>query len=175
MNTMSIINDLKIFLEKYVANDIELKCSDDDNAYNFSLVHPSVFIGWIPPKGFLPEVIESAIPCIMVGLDNGTDDSRESSFKIKLSMATWSPGEYQKENQEEKLIPSFNGYVDLINLLDKTKAVLLKNLIISEKYIIDGDVSYGMYNEQPYPYWYGYMTFSIKAKAYPNTEINKLL
>ncbi len=127
MNTVKVLNDLKGFLEEHVAKHIELKYPDDDNAYSYKLIHPSVFVGWLPPKGYLPQGLESTIPCMVVGMDNGSDDTTESGLRIKLSMATYSPGEYGKE--EQSLKPSFNGYVDLVNLFDATKAALLKHLI----------------------------------------------
>jgi hypothetical protein len=40
---------------------------------------------------------------------------------------------------------------------------------------LQGPVKWGMYEEQPYPYWYGHMRFTVSTKAYPKKNIEKLL
>ncbi|MTI49702.1 MAG: hypothetical protein FH761_17870 [Firmicutes bacterium] len=174
MNTVNVLKDLKDFLSENVANEIKLKSPDDNNVNSYALVNPAVFIGWLPPKGYLPSMFESSIPCIVVGMDNGADNTKKSTIDLKISFATFSPGEYE-EKEGQAFTPSFNGYIDLVNLIDKTKAALSKNRILASKYTLEDDIRFGMYEEQPYPYWYGFMTFSVKGSSYPITDIEKQL
>lgn len=171
MHTVKALNTLKSFLEEQVSPKIKLQKASDDNVLAYELVHPSVHIGWLPLQGYIPEELGS-IPCLIVGMENGANNSEESDFNIKISFAVWSPGEHTNEGQ---YTPSFNGYVDLLNLIDLTKAQLSKQSILDKYLKISDEIKWSMYQEQPYPYWYGYMTFSIQGKSYPNVQIEKLL
>ncbi|WP_069997755.1 hypothetical protein [Cellulosilyticum sp. I15G10I2] len=176
MSSAGILDLLKEYLEENVANKIKLQLADDNNIANYKLVNPNVFVGWIPPKGYLPTDVEQHIPCIVVGLDDGSDNSDYTTFSIRLSFAIFSPGDHTpNESGNIKYIPSFNGYRDLLNFIDLTKAALISDTIIKSKMKLQDNVKWKMYEEQPYPYWYGYMTFEVSTKAYPKKEIEKLL
>lgn len=176
MSTASVLDILKEYLDEKVASKIKLQKQSDNNIHHYELVHPSVFVGWIPPKGYFPDTIETNIPCIIVGLDNGEDASDSSDFNIRLSFAVFSPGEHIPNEQENVIYtPSFKGYRDLLNFIDLTKATLISDTLIKSKMKLQPGIRWGMYEDQPYPYWYGYMTFSVSTKAYPKTNIQKLL
>lgn len=172
MHTVATLDILKHFLEKQVSQNIKLQKASNDNVLDYTLVKPNVFMGWVPPEGYLPNELESSIPCLVVGLDTGVDTQEESAFNIKISFAVYSPGEHKLDGG---YTPNFNGYIDLLNLIDLTKAKLSRAHVIGEKLIISDEIKWGMYQEQPYPYWYGYMTFSVQGSAYPRAEVEKLL
>ena len=171
MNSVYVLNEIKSFLEENVSKQIKLQKASDNDIFAYELVSPSVFTGWLPPNGMLPDNIGD-VPCLIVGMDGGSDDGSINEFKIKISFAVYSPGEHKEQGE---YTPNFNGYVDLLNLIDLTKSQLVKEKIINNTLCIGEEISWDMYQDQPYPYWYGYMTFGISGKAYPKVNIEKLL
>lgn len=174
MSTVSILSALQKFCEEKVITNIKLQ-KHDDNVNNYELVNPAVHIGWIPPKGFLPAEMETAIPCLIVGLDEASDDSKDAEYKIRISAVVYSPGLHKPEGADKVTYsPDFQGYRDLLNLIDRTVAELKKNRIVKNYGTIQDPIKWGMYiNEQPYPYWYGWITFTVRKKSYPAAEIAK--
>lgn len=185
MSTITVLEVLKEFLLEKVTPSIKLQKSNDENVRGYELVNPQVHIGWIPPKGFLPEAMESTIPCLVVGMDDGIEDSQSSNINVRISVGVFSPGLHEPaennetheptENEESKYTPDFQGYIDLMNLIDRTKAELIKTQIIKNAFSLQEQVKWGMYQDQPYPYWYGWISFSISKQSYSRSEILKNL
>lgn len=177
MSTVTVLNKIKEFLEEKVTPSIELQKSNDSNIDSYELMHPNVFVGWVPPNGFLPPGMERAIPCLVVGMDDATDDSTTDEIAIRITGAVYSPGLHKPkiEGEGNEFIPDMQGYVDLLNLLDRTVAELAKNKIIKNTATLQDPIKRGMYLEQPYPYWYSWITFTVSKAAYPRSEILKNL
>ncbi|EGW39164.1 hypothetical protein [Desulfosporosinus sp. OT] len=173
MSTMAILEAVQAFLHEKVTPTIKLQEPNDKNVHEYSLVNPQVHIGWIPPKGYLPEGMESAIPCLIVGLDDGTKGSQDNSFNLRISAAVYSPGLHAPdESGAVAYTPDFEGYRDLLNLIDRTVAKLGENPIINGKGTVEGPIKWGVYQqEQPYPYWYGWITLTIERPSLQATEI----
>lgn len=174
MTTVSILNEIKEFLQEKVATKIRLQKADN-NINNYELINPNVFVGWIPPEGYLNDGMEAAIPCMIIGTDEGNDDNVESELKIRISFVVYSPGEHIINNGKNMYTPSFKGYEDLLNLIDLSKAEIIKNTIINNTVTVNSECKWGMYQEQPYPYWYGWLSFSVRTQPYPKSEIEKML
>lgn len=177
MTTVKILDKLKDFLSVNVCADMKLKKPSDKDIDNFELVAPAVHIGWIPPKGFLPAELETDIPCLVVGFDEDEDDGQEDDVKIRISAAVYSPGKHiPNATGAVECTPDFEGYIDLLNLLDRTKAEIAKAQIING-IPIKYPIKRGMYQEtQPYPYWYGWISFSVKNQSYePALIVEKYL
>lgn len=174
MSTISILESLKNFCKEKVTKNIKLQ-KPDNNVNNYELVNPAVHIGWIPPKGFLPEELDVAIPCLIVGLDEASDDSMDATYNIRISAVVYSPGLHQPDKTGKIIYqPDFQGYRDLVNLIDKTIAQLKKHRTVCEYASIQDPIKWGMYSqEQPYPFWYGWITFTVRKAAYPAAEIAK--
>ena len=173
MSTISILESIKTFLLEKVSPEIKLQQANDKNIQDYELVNPHVFVGWIPPNGYLPEGMETAIPCLIVGLDEAEDNSDEEEYKIRISAVVFSPGYHEPTGAGIKYTPDFQGYHDLLNLIDRTTAELRKNRIISGKASMKDPIKWGMYQEQPYPYWYGWITFTAGYQSYPASELAK--
>lgn len=173
MTTVTILERIMTFLEQNVCKNIKLQKPSDNNIDDYTLVNPAVHIGWIPPKGFLPQELEYAIPCLVVGLDEGTDDGQDCSIPIRISAVVYSPGLHvAKEDGSMDFTPDFQGYIDLLNLMDRTIAEIAKHQILNGV-AIEYPIKWGMYQEeQPYPYWYGWITFSAKKQSYPRALVN---
>ncbi len=172
MATVSVLNAIKDFIADKVSPGIRLQMSNDNNVDEYQLLNPNVFVGWIPPKGYLPEGMESAIPCLIVGLDSGAEDTEDGQYDIRIPVAVYSPGLHASdESGEVDYTPDLQGYIDLLNIIDRTVAALSKNLIITDAGTIQKPIKWGMYDEQPYPYWYGWITFTLVTRGYPESEI----
>jgi hypothetical protein len=170
MTDNTILEKLQKFLAENIAPKIKLQKPNDDNVNDYILIHPAVHIGWIPPK--LPEVLPAEytpdIPCLIVGIDDGEDDGQSASLNIRISFATYSQGIYKEQG---KCIPSFEGYKDLLNLITLTRIELTKAAVIEEVTSVERPFKWGIYQDQPYPYWYGWLTFSVTCELleYVNT------
>lgn len=177
MSTVKILNTIREFLQEKVTPNIMLRLPNDKDVTEYSLVNPNVFIGWIPPKEYLPVNINYPIPCIVVGFDDGEDDNIDSIYRIRLTVVVYSqlfsPNQFNTKAQN--IYTNFEGYVELLNLIDLTKAELKKKTIINNYMIIDSSLKWGMYAEQPLPYWYGYLTFNVKNNAYPTLNLESKL
>ncbi len=171
------LNILKEFLESNVVNTIKLQKPSDDNVEVYELVNPVVHVGWIPPKGYLPENMETNIPCLIVGFDDGSNETNNTDINIRISAAVYSPGEHIHDEETVTFNPSFKGYIDLMNLIDRTVAELMRNPIIKDRISVIKPIKWGMYEEQPYPYWYGWIRFGISMAPQMITQssIQKLL
>ncbi|MGE5631710.1 MAG: hypothetical protein ACM3TR_11510 [Caulobacteraceae bacterium] len=175
MSAETDLNTIKEFLEETVKPQIKLQKASDNNVKDYSLMQPNVFVGWVPPKGYLPAGMESIIPCLIVGLDEASDDGESDDLNLRITAAVYSPGEHKPVGDNVEFTPDFQGYKDLLNLLERTKAEFLKNSIIKNALKVQKPVKRGMYEEQPYPYWYGWVKVTVSKSAYPQTDVAKLL
>lgn len=175
MSTVSILEALQVFLTEKVAPAIQLQAGDDGSVQRYKLVHPAVHIGWLPPKGYLPVGMEAAIPCLVVGMDEGSDDRSDSELNIRISAVTFSPGLHIPAGEGVDFTPDFTGYHDLLNLIDRTVAELAKHQVVGNMVSIRDPIKWGIYEEFPYPYWYGWITCTVRRKPYPRVEAEKLL
>jgi hypothetical protein len=168
----TILEALESFCLKYVAPKINLQAPNDDNVKDYHLMHPNVFIGWIPPPNQLedvplqlPDGVKRAIPAVVIGMDDGDDDGSDAGLNIRLTFITYSPGHYPEEG---RVIPNFKGYTDLLNFM------FIARQQLSTHYLVEGGKTaaqkpfrWGMYQQQPIPYWVGYLTFRATAAILP--------
>lgn len=159
MTDNTILEALKKRLKEQVASQIELQKppTEEESTVEYVNVNPYVCTGYLPPKNFLPEGYD--VPCIIVGLDEGVDDGNDASLQIKLTFATYGAGQYAGG----ELIPDMEGYKDLLSLMTLTRQNICTNPLIENLVTIQKPIRWGMYSEQPWPYWYGYMTFSVNS------------
>jgi len=177
MSTIKILEAYEHFFKEKVTPTIKLQKPSDDNVEDYELVNPQVHVGWVPPKGYLPAGMESAMPCLIVGMDDASDDGQSAEVNIRISVAVYSPG-IHAPNSDESLnyTPDFKGYNDLLNLIDRTVDELLRNRIIYGVSTAELPIKWGMYQDQPYPYWYGYITFTASKNSSQFTKgIKELL
>jgi len=173
MTTVEVLERIKEFLQTNVCNRIKLQKPNDKNVDSYELVNPIAHIGWIPQKGFLPNKLDYTIPCLVVGMDEANDDGQDCSIPIRISAVVYSPGLHVKKDDGSIVYtPDFQGYIDLLNLIDRTRAEIAKNHILNGV-SIEYPIRWGMYQEeQPYPYWYGWIVFSVRIQAYPKAKVN---
>ena len=174
MSDLVVLEALKSFLEEEVASQIKFKKANDENVMNYELVNPSVYIGWVPPNGNLSKEIDLSVPCILVGHDEGEDDGKDATLDIRLSFILFNPGFKGNDNN---LTPDYEGYKDLLTLVHRVKRAFQTQKIIKETTTIRNPIKWGMYLEQPYPYWHGWLTFKVQMQVerHSTEEINKYL
>lgn len=171
MSTIAVLEALQAFLQDKVTPTIELQKPSNNNVKDYTLVNPSVHIGWLPPNGYLPDGMESAIPCLVVGLDDASEDAQGKDLNIRISAAVYSPGLHAPDASGVIIYtPDFQGYRDLLNLMDRTLAKLTENRVVNGV-TIQETIKWGMYLEQPHPYWYGWIAFTVSKPAIPPAEI----
>lgn len=149
----TVLQELKDFIAVKVADNIKLEKATDNANDPKEYVHPIVVIGYLPPKNFLPEGYD--IPAIIIGTDQGEQDDDDAFLSIRITFAVYSMGENVHEGT---VVPDMQGYIDLNHLISQTR-IALSTAAALEKTEIRKPIKWGMYQEQPWPYWYGWMTF----------------
>jgi hypothetical protein len=163
-----ILEVIQKFLIEHVASKVTLQAPADDNIDKYELMHPNVFIGWIPPPNQLNDIpqqlmdgAKKAFPALIVGFDDGEDDGNDAGLNIRISFGVYNPGLY---NNDHTFLPNMKGYQDLVNLMFLTRQELSSNPIIEGKTEANKPFKWGFYQgEMPVPYWWGWLTFRATA------------
>jgi hypothetical protein len=113
-------------------------------------VRPQVYIGWTPPKNLNPDDYD--IPGIIIGIPEGSEEDDSSILNVTFTFATYSPGA-----DTTKL--DMQGYKELLYLQNFVRYKLLSKRIINSKTTVQKPLTWGVPEEQPYPYWVGWMKF----------------
>lgn len=180
MSTVTVLEEIQAFLKENVCNSIKLKKPDDDNVDKFELINPNVFIMEFPSKNFLPKNVESIVPCIMVNFEDGNDDGDTADVNIRLMLIIYNPGLHAANSDGDIVVtPDGNGWIDLLNFIDKAKNEILKKQFLNGV-AIKYPLKWGTYQKEEQapesrPYFYGWITFSVKQQSYSKSEIDKLL
>lgn len=175
MTDSRILEAIKKFLIDNVASKIRLEKPPADGRVDgeYELVNPAVYVGWIPPKNYLDEYGYD-IPSLLVMEDGGEDNTDEAFLNIRVGIATYDPGQ---TGQDGRTIPNVKGYKDLLNLITRIRLELSKTAVIGEVTSIQKPIKWGLYEEQKYPYWHGWITFQASAVPinYQDQGFNKFL
>lgn len=167
-----ILESLESFCKEHVSPKIKLMVPNDDDIEKYQLMHPNVFVGWIPPPNQLedvplqlPDGVKKALPAMVIGMDEGEDDGSDAGINIRITFVVYNPGLYPKEGE---MLPNFQGYKDLLNL------IFICRQQFSSQYLVDGGKTsaqkpfrWGMYLQQPVGYWVGWLTFRATAAILP--------
>lgn len=179
IQTESMLESLKKEMEQLLARDgRKYQCPLPDNkADRYELVLPSVYIGLIPPGCTLTPGAGPRIPCLVAGMLEDDSTSEATIIQLQITAVVYDPGiqEYDESGKFLKLQANFDGFLTLINLLDCVKAEILRNDGITGRYTLEGAVKLRTYEEQPWPYWYGYLQFSVSGEPYPQTKYAQAL
>lgn len=171
----TILESIELFALEHVSPKIKLMVPNDDDISVYKLMHPNVFIGWIPPPNQLedvplqlPDGLKSAFPAIVIGMDDGDDDGNDSGINVRVSFIVYNPGLYPESGV---IIPNFKGYRDLLNLIFIFRQQLSANYLINDgKTAAQKPYRWGMYLQQPAGYWVGWLTFRATALSLPYLE-----
>lgn len=168
----TVLEAIKSFCEQHVSPRIKLLAPNDDDVREYRLMHPNVFIGWLPPPNQLDDVplqfqdgFKSAIPAMVIGMDEGEDDGNDAGIDIRITFVVYNPGLYPEPG---KLVPDFKGYRDLLNLIFICRQELATHFIVDGgKTAAQRPFRWGMYQRQPVGYWVGWLTFRATAAILP--------
>jgi len=161
MTGLDALKALKSFLQVNIADKALLQREDTMPA---EYVHPYVEIMYLPHKNFSPRDFQ--VPLILIGLDNAVDDAQDNMLNLRLTFSTYGGGFYKDEDGNNTTIPDAQGYIDLINIIEKTKLELATAGIIDGQGTIIKPFIWGTYDaEMAYPYFYGYLAFGVNIPA----------
>lgn len=152
MTENEVLNALVTFI-KSVTSDLRFVKGGDKK--ELELVPPAVYEGWVPPKNYLTEYGYD-IPCVVVGMDEGEDDGQSAKLGIRLTFGVYSPGTVNAEGQ---IIPDAKGYIELLHLMTRVRVSLLSQTFINDKCEVEKPIKWGLFEEQLWPYWHGWMMF----------------
>lgn len=157
MTAVESLQALKKFVEEKVASKILLQKESEAMAEP-EYVHPYVALLTLPHKNFTP--VNFQVPYILIGLASGSDGANEHPLNIQMQFATYGGNILFKETAN---LPDSSGFIDLLNLIEKTKEELVQATVINGCGVVNKPIMYGIYNEEiTYPYSYGYMTFDMQ-------------
>lgn len=170
MTDNRVLGAIKEFLQEKISPEFKLKKPSEDNIINdnYELVNPAVYIGWVPPKNYLNEYGYD-VPSLLVMEDGGEDSGQDADIDIRIGIATYDPG--------SSTIPDFKGYKDLLNIIQRIRIEIVKSAVIAGITTVEKPIKWGMYEEQQYPYWHGWISFKVRTVPlnYENSEIEKYL
>ena len=167
MTTVDALKGLKNFLEKEVASSIKLQKEDSVPP---EYVNPYVAIIALPHKNFVPTNFQ--VPNICIGLNEGGEDYDEHTISVRLQFATYG-GDTEFGNE---MLPDETGYLDLLNVIERTKQKLTQVAVIPEAGLVEKSFKYGIYNEElTYPYWYGYLEIKMQLPVDNRQMIEEFL
>lgn len=152
MTVLDFLKELKSYIESSVCANLKFQAEN-----SMEYVNPKCYIAQVPNPNFTEDGF--AIPCVTVGIETGDDDATEHTAKIRLMFATYGGGYYLDDMENKTDIPDNNGYIDLLNFIELTKQELLKNATINGAGTIKKPFNYGVLEDMPFPYWYGYLRF----------------
>lgn len=157
MTAVEALKGLQKFVDKEVASSIKLRkegLTTEEPEY----VNPYVALISLPHKNFMP--VNFQVPHILIGLTTGNEAANNHSLSVRMQFATFGGEAHFKETAN---IPDSSGYIDLLNLIERTKEKLVNAAVIEDVGLIEKSITYGIYDEQlTYPYWYGYMTLDVQ-------------
>jgi hypothetical protein len=180
IDDIDVIRKLKSFIEEFVVSEydpangkIGLEKPRPDNKVDLShdLVKPAVFEGWLPPQGYMDDSGIYFIPGIVIMSDGGIDKDDGAFVNIRIVFATYDMGVTTLQAGIYSTSKDSKGYYDLINLITCTRMKLADFNLTSGRISTNRDFDWNMYEEQKYPYWHGWMTFTCpiaSVKQYSN-------
>lgn len=175
MTTVEILDTIQKWLTETVCKNMNLKVPDDNNVEKFELANPNAYSAYMPIKKSLPQGIKSAIPGIVVTFEEGTNDNEGFVLPIRLIHCVYSPGLHKPDT----FLPNNDGWRDLLNFMDKTRAAILRSQNIDGISVVL-PLKTGFYNPEEQipeldPYYFGWIMFDVKTPSYPKAGLQEYL
>ncbi|QWU15680.1 hypothetical protein SAMN04487895_12725 [Paenibacillus sophorae] len=126
MTLVMLMVALKQFLETKLADD--------------ATTVPTVHLGFLPTKT-ADNRDDPVYPMIIIRPVEGQGDDKGANAQVKLLFGT------QSEDDA--------GFIDLLNLMERVRILLLRQRIIDNKFQIDPNWKWKFYEQQPLPEWVG--------------------
>lgn len=124
MTPVMLMMAIKDFLKKELADD--------------AATIPAVHLGALPSKT-AENRNDPVFPLIIVRPMEGDGDDKESRAQVKLLFGT------QSEDD--------SGFIDVLNLMERVRILLMKQRIIEKKFRIESNWKWQFLEDQPEPQW----------------------
>ncbi|MCI1965883.1 MAG: hypothetical protein LKJ17_07105 [Oscillospiraceae bacterium] len=172
--TASLLKLIQKWLENHITADrLQLKQPRKDNAIgSYVLSPPAVHVGLVPPNGIIDPTAGLRIPCLVIGAAESDSDGDETRIALQVTGIVYDPG---TQDGTASLNPNFDGYLTLMNLLDRVRQWVTREDGVADLFQLAGGVKLTPYEEQPWPYWYGFLTFTVTGEPYPVTKYADVL
>lgn len=169
MTLLDALKAMQQFLKENVAEKILLQKEPEqgavsDPSQSNSYVHPSVTIIRMPHENFDPTGYR--VPFLAVCMDTDVDDDDGHTADFRIVAGVYGGGNYDGDTDPEG-IPDNKGYIDLINLLEKVKISIASASILGGMCVVRKPFSIKFYDDDTWPYWYGYLSFTAEMPAVP--------
>lgn len=179
METVSALLAMQVWLARQIeAESVRLKSPQKNNRTDtYELVAPAVHVAYLPPKTQLAPDGSVRIPCLLVGTPDVEDDGENSRLDLRIAAAVYDPGTQKADSAGLgiQLLPNLDGYVTLLNLLDRVKRWVRRNDGIADAFQLESPIRLSADEDQPWPYWYGAVMFTVSQQADPTTRYAKLI
>lgn len=179
METVSSLFAVKAWLEGLIQQEnVRLKApQQNDKTDAYTLVFPAVHVGYVPPKTILNDSTEIRIPCLVVGTSEADSDDESNSLDLRITAAIWDPGTQaiRESSQKLQLAQNFDGYITLLNLLDRVKRWIRREDSVAGHFRPESQVKLTTNEEQPWPYWYGAVEVTVSEEPDPMTRYSGVL
>ena len=196
MTLTTIIDNFVKWAQASICDGLKLKLPDDernDAAFPGGTVTPTAFPMYVPAKDRLPPNVEAPIPSLCVQLKEGKDElvAGKRKVKLRISLATWSPGEhgtefvvpeqdptkpggrrYRRKTGEDLTTYTRNmeGWRGVMNFADRAlEAIESAEFIEGLRLVKEGDgISFGSYTQEGqiwdfYPYWFLWIDVTVEV------------
>lgn len=148
MTPLMLQKSLINFLQKKVANEIKVKFVDKKNVTHE--INPTVISGFLIPKSQnstnSDTIDNKEYAHIATRLTKIDDNLKNVIVEMKIII-----GIQSYDSAHENCV----GYIEVCNLIEKTRQELLKQSVIDKKFIVSKEIKSKIYEEQYYPYWLG--------------------
>lgn len=129
MTLVMLIMALEKFLQQALADDVLI---------GDAVRPPAVHLGALPSKT-ADNRDDPVFPLIVIRPMEGDSDKESSSAQVKLIFGT------QSEDS--------SGFIDVLNLMERVRIILMRQRIIDKKYRIDPSWKWKFLEDQPEPQW----------------------
>lgn len=170
MTDLTVISAIAEYLKENTRDILLEKPPEQGQSKSTERVPPAVYEGYVPPKNYLYE-FGYDVPLILVGIDGGNDTGADASVDIRITCGTYSSGAINKDGQYQF---DAEGYADLLYLMNRIKTLLFTANVIKGQTTVRKPLKWGLYEEQAYPFWHGWIAFSASTaviEADPDTII----
>lgn len=174
--TRTILEEIRRDLQANVLDRLRMRATGHypvDGEY--VLKSPVSYLIGIPPGSAGDDEPELSAPAVVVTFGKKTMEAQDSSIEILLHGVVYSPGLTIPAGEEKQFTSGYEGYWDLINLLDSLAAYLRRESVLAEKYELISPVEVQLEEEQPWPYWAGSVRFTVQIPDYPSARYTSLI
>ena len=188
MTITAIVETVTSWVQDNVCNKLKLKAAPEngeavDEGYEYKLVTPTAFPLFIPTADRKPKTCPATIHCCCVQIleVEDTPPKHSRAVKLRLCVATWSPGEHGRDNyvldgsggyrqsDATTFTKSESGWRDAWNFADVAIAELEKASTVGGlRAATELGIKFGPFTEQNavpnlWPFWYAWVEFWIDA------------